>query len=162
MSRTALRLSVGMAVVGAVFTTGAFANSSIGANPNGSLAATRTSLQVRQAAPLARTRTYRLLWPSRPDQSATYHLGFKSAQLRAVSLQVYRVTTPLGWATVPRGFGFSYLVACEHRGPASLNWNWRQRGSAVRVTVKMTTGSCFFPGPQVAGTYAAIKLRLVP
>ena len=63
---------------------------------------------------------------------------------------------------VPRGFGFDFLVACEHRGPAALNWNWKQRGSAVRVTVKMITGKCYRPGPQVAGTTVALNFTLTP
>jgi hypothetical protein len=113
------------------------------------------------AAPSASTgqtsgsnRTYRLRWPSRPGQTATHQLRFSSARLRSMSLRVYGIT-------VPRGFGFSFLVACEHRGPASLNWNWTQRGSSVRVTVKMTTGQCYRPGRQVAGTYATVMLRPV-
>ena len=77
------------------------------------------------------------------------------ARPRAISLRVYGIR-------VPRGFGFDFLVACEHRGPAALNWDWTQRGSAVRVTVKMITGMCYRPGPQVGGTTVALTFRLTP
>jgi Regulator of Chromosome Condensation (RCC1) repeat protein len=100
------------------------------------------------------SRTYRLRWPPRPVQTATYNLTFNSVRPRAISLRVYGIT-------VPRGLGISFLVACEHRGPAALSWDWKQRGSAVRVTVKMTTGHCFRPGQQVAGTYASVNFRLM-
>ena len=151
-------------VVAATSAVALAASGSISSAVSGSYVTGQSSASpvVHRAAASGRTRSYRLRWPSRPNQSATYHLGFKSAHLRAISLRVYRVMPPLGWQTVPRGLGVSYLVACEHRGPAALSWNWTRRGSAVRVTVKMTTGSCFPPGPKVAGTYAALMLRLVP
>jgi hypothetical protein len=98
--------------------------------------------------------TQRLRWPSRPNLSATYHLRFKSLPLRAASLRVYG-------KPVPRGFGFDFIVACEHRGPAVLNWNWAQAGGYVRITVRMTTGLCDLPGPTVAGRYVTLSFRLV-
>jgi hypothetical protein len=99
------------------------------------------------------SRTYRLRWPARPGQTATYNLTLNSARPRAITLRVYGIT-------VPRGAGASYIVACEHRGPAALGWNWMQGGSAVRISVRMTTGNCFPPGPRVAGTYATFNFRL--
>ena len=103
----------------------------------------------------ASRRTYRLRWPARPGQRTTYTLTLNSVRPRAISLRVYGIG-------VPRGFGFDFLVACEHRGPAALNWDWKQRGSAVRITVKMITGKCYRPGPQVAGTTVALDIRLTP
>jgi hypothetical protein len=96
--------------------------------------------------------TYRLRWPSRAGQTATYNLSFKSPRLRALSLHVYGVA-------VPRGFAFDFIVACEHRNPAMLNWDWTQSGGYVRIKVTMTTGRCEPPGPTVAGTTAAITFR---
>ena len=98
--------------------------------------------------------SYRLRWPSNPEQTATYRLKFKSPHLRAMSLHVYG-------KAVPRGFGFDFIVACEHRGPAILDWDWTQSGGYVHVKVKMTTGSCELSGPTVAGTYAALTFRRV-
>jgi hypothetical protein len=66
-----------------------------------------------------------------------------------MSLRVYGIT-------VPRGLGMSSIVACVQRDPAFLGWDWTQSGRAVHVTVKMTTGRCFPPGPRVAGTSAAV------
>lgn len=109
----------------------------------------------RSTAGEASRRTYRLRWPSRPGQRATYNLTLNSVRPRAISLRVYGIR-------VPRGFGIYFLVACEHRGPAAVSWDWKQRGSAVRITVNMTTGKCFRPGPQVAGTSAALTFRLTP
>jgi hypothetical protein len=99
-------------------------------------------------------RTYRLRWPSSAGQAVTYHLRFNSRRIRTMSLRIYGIT-------VPRGFGFSFIVACEHRGPAVLSWNWSQMGRAVHIQVKMTTGRCFRPGVQVAGTSAAVNFRVV-
>jgi hypothetical protein len=99
-------------------------------------------------------RTYQLPWSSRPGQTFVHDLRFDSARVRAMSLRVYGIT-------VPRGLGMSYIVACVHRDPASLSWDWTQSGRAVNVTVKMTTGRCFLPGPKVAGTSAAITLWIV-
>lgn len=110
---------------------------------------------ARSTAGEASRRTYRLRWPSRPGQRATYNLTLNSVRPRAISLRVYGIR-------VPRGFGFDFLVACEHRGPAAVSWDWKQRGSAVRITVNMTTGKCYRPGPQVAGTSAALTFRLTP
>src|SRR5215211_5624544 len=109
----------------------------------------------RSTAGEASRRTYRLRWPSRPGQRATYNLTLNSVRPRAISLRVYGIR-------VPRGFGISFLVACEHRGPAAVSWDWKQRGSAVRITVNMTTGKCYRPGPQVAGTSAALTFRFTP
>ena len=61
---------------------------------------------------------------------------------------------------VPRGPGASYIVACEHRGPATLGWEWKQRGSAVRITVRLESGHCFPPGTKVAGTLATFTFTL--
>ena len=72
--------------------------------------------------------------------------------LRAMSVQVYG-------KTVPRGFAYDFIVACEHRGPAILDWDWAQSGGYVRITVRMTTGTCEPPGPTVAGTYAEVMVR---
>ena len=98
-------------------------------------------------------RTYQLRWPSSAGQAITYHLRFRSRRVRTMSLRIYGIN-------VPRGFGFSFIVACEHRGPATLSWNWTQMGRAVHVLVKMTTGRCFRPGVRVAGTSAAVNLRV--
>jgi hypothetical protein len=99
-------------------------------------------------------RTYQLPWPSRPGQTFAHDLRFDSAPIRAMSLRVYGIT-------VPRGLGMSYIVACVQRDPAALSWDWTQSGRAVHLTVKMTTGRCFPPGPKVAGTSAAITLWIV-
>jgi hypothetical protein len=99
-------------------------------------------------------RTYQLPWPSRPGQTFAHDLRFDSAPIRAMSLRVYGIT-------VPRGLGMSYIVACVQRDPAALSWDWTQSGRAVDLTVKMTTGRCFPPGPKVAGTSAAIMLWIV-
>lgn len=98
--------------------------------------------------------SYRLRWPSNPGQTTTYRLKFKSPHLRAMSLQVYG-------KTVTRGFGFDFIVACEHRGPAILDWDWSQSGGYVHVKITMTTGTCEPPGSTVAGTYAALTFRRV-
>jgi alpha-tubulin suppressor-like RCC1 family protein len=98
--------------------------------------------------------SYRLRWPSRAGQTATYDLRFKSPRLRALSLRVYG-------KAVPRGFGFDFIVACEHRSPAILNWDWTQSGGYVRIKVRMTTGRCSPPGPTVAGMKAALTFRSV-
>jgi hypothetical protein len=108
----------------------------------------------RVRAPVSRRslyRTYQLPWPSSAGQTFAHDLRFDSAPIRAMALSVYGIT-------VPRGL--RYIVACVHRGPASLGWDWTQSGRTVRVTVKMTTGRCDFPGPQVAGTSAAVTLRI--
>ncbi len=94
-------------------------------------------------------RAYRLPWPAGPDQTFVHDLRLDSAPIRAMSLRVYGIT-------VPRGM--SFIVACVNRGPASLSWDWTQTGRRVHVTVKMTTGRCFLPGPQVAGTSAPVYL----
>ena len=97
---------------------------------------------------------YQLPWPSSPEQTVVHDLRFDSAPIRAMSLRVYGIT-------VPRGLGMSFIVACMHRGPASLGWDWSQTGRAVHVRVKMTTGRCFLPGPQVAGTSAPVYLWIM-
>jgi hypothetical protein len=99
-------------------------------------------------------RSYQLMWPSRPRQSVSYDLSFNSGRIREVSLRVYGIT-------VPRGLGASFIVGCVHRGPATLSWDWTQTGRNVRVRVKMTTGECFPPGPQLAGTGAPVYLSIV-
>ncbi len=99
-------------------------------------------------------RTFQLTWPSSAGQTFAHNLSFDSAPIRAMTLRVYGIT-------VPRGLGMSYIVACVHRDPASLAWDWTQTGRAVHMTVKMTTGRCYLPGPQVAGTSAAITVWIV-
>jgi hypothetical protein len=99
-------------------------------------------------------RTYQLSWPSSAGQAFAHDLRFDSAPIRAMSLRVYGIT-------VPRGLGMSYFVACVQRGPAALGWDWTQTGRAVHMTVKMTTGRCYLPGPQVAGTSTAVTLWIV-
>lgn len=99
-------------------------------------------------------RTYQLPWPSSAGQTFVHDLRFDSAPIRAMSLRVYGIT-------VPRGLGMSYIVACVHRGPAALSWDWTQTGRAVHMTVKMTSGRCYLPGPKVAGTSAAITFWIV-
>jgi hypothetical protein len=111
----------------------------------------------RVGAPASRRssyHTYQLPWPSLAGQTFVHDLRFDSAPIRAMTLRVYGIT-------VPRGLGMSYIVACVHRDPASLSWDWTQSGRAVHVTVKMTTGRCFLPGPKVAGTSTAVTLWLV-
>jgi hypothetical protein len=111
----------------------------------------------RVGAPASRGssyRAYQLPWPYRPEQTVVHDLRFDSAPIRAMSLRVYGIT-------VPRGLGMSFIVACMNRGPASLSWEWTQTGRAVHVTVKMTTGRCFPPGPQVAGTSAPVYLWIM-
>jgi hypothetical protein len=117
------------------------------------------NVRVRRvgAAPASRHsayRTYQLPWPSRARQTFVHELRFHSAPVRAMTLSVYGIT-------VPRGLGTSYIVACMDRDPAFLNWDWRQIGRAVHVTVKMTTGRCFNPGPKVGGTSATVTLSIV-
>lgn len=97
---------------------------------------------------------YQLPWPPSAGQTLTHDLRLDSAPIRAMSLRVYGIT-------VPRGLGMSFIVACVNRGPASLSWDWTQTGRAVHVAVKMTTGRCFLPGPQVAGTSAPVYLWIV-
>lgn len=111
--------------------------------------------RVRLAASRrASYRTYQLPWSTRPGQTFVHDLMFDSAPIRAMTLRVYGIT-------VPRGLGMSYIVACVHRDPASLSWDWTQSGRAVHVTVKMTTGRCYLPGPKVAGTLAPVTLWIV-
>jgi sugar lactone lactonase YvrE len=104
------------------------------------------------AKPRGSSRTHRLRWPAAPGRTVTYHLRFRSPHVRAIGLKVYG-------KTVRRGFGFDFIVACEHRGPAILNWDWAQSDGYVRITVRMTTGTCEPPGPTVAGTYAEVTVR---
>ena len=99
-------------------------------------------------------RTYQLPWPSRARQTFVHELRFHSAPMKAMTLSVYGIT-------VPRGLGMSYIVACVDRDPAFLSWDWTQMGRAVHVTVKMTTGRCFNPGPKVAGTSATVSFSIV-
>jgi hypothetical protein len=99
-------------------------------------------------------RTYQLTWPSSAGQTFAHNLNFDSAPIRAMTLRVYGIT-------VPRGLGISYIVACMNRGPAALGWDWTQSGRAVHMTVKMTTGRCYLPGWQVAGTSAAVTVWIV-
>lgn len=99
-------------------------------------------------------RAYQLMWPARPRQSVSHELTFNSARARQISLRVYGIT-------VPRGLGPSYFVGCMNRGPATLSWDWIQSGRTVRVRVKMTSGECFPPGPQLAGTMAPLYLSIV-
>lgn len=99
-------------------------------------------------------RAYQLMWPSRPRQSVSHDVSFYSSRVREISLRVYGIT-------VPRGLGPSYIVGCMNRGPASLSWDWTQSGRTVRVRVKMTSGECFPPGPQLAGTMAPVYLSIV-
>ena len=99
-------------------------------------------------------RSYQLRWPSRPRQSVSYDFTFNSARVREVTLRVYGIP-------VPRGLGPSFIVGCMHRGPATLSWDWIQSGRTVRVRMKMTSGECFPPGPQLAGTMAPVYLSIV-
>jgi hypothetical protein len=98
-------------------------------------------------------RSYQLMWPSRPRQSVSYALTFNSGRVREITLRVYGIP-------VPRGLG-SFIVGCMHRGPATLSWDWIQSGRTVRVRMKMTSGECFPPGPQLAGTMAPVYLSIV-
>jgi len=99
-------------------------------------------------------RSYQLMWPSRPRQSVSHELTFNSRRIRELTLRAYGIP-------VPRGLGTSFIVACMNRGPATLSWDWTQSGRTVRVRVKMTTGECFPPGPQLAGTGAPVYLSIV-
>jgi hypothetical protein len=99
-------------------------------------------------------RSYQLMWPSRPRQFVSYDLTFNSARVREISLRVYGIT-------VPRGLGPSFIVGCTQRGPATLSWDWTQSGRTVRVRVRMTSGECFPPGPQLAGTVAPVYVSIL-
>jgi hypothetical protein len=145
--RPRLRLFAGIAVI-SLLTLGA--SSPIESAVSGSDVPSITAASAQGSS----YRTQRLRWPSRANQSATYRLKFKSPHLRAASMRVYGIA-------VPRGFAFDFIVACEHRGPAVLDWDWAQSGSHVRITVKMTTGLCDLPGPTVAGKSVLLRFRLV-
>jgi hypothetical protein len=86
------------------------------------------------------------------NATATYRLSLKSPTIRSVRLRIYG-------QTIPRGFNVDYIVACAHRGPSFLNWNWSQAAGRVNVTVHMITGYCQ-PGPGVAGLSARVTLKL--
>jgi hypothetical protein len=101
---------------------------------------------------VAAVKTYRLRWPARPGRIAVHYVRFKSPRIRSLTLRIYGIT-------VPRGLGSSFIVACRHRGPASLDWDWSQAGGEVRVIVRMRAGRCFRPGRRVAGTVATVRLR---
>jgi hypothetical protein len=62
--------------------------------------------------------------------------------------------------TIPRGFVYDNIVACAHRGPAFLDWDWAQTGSYMAIKVTMTTGFCN-PGPPVARMYATVRFTVV-
>jgi hypothetical protein len=100
------------------------------------------------------TRKYQVRWPARPNTQKTYRPIFnETRRIRSVHLFIYGID-------VPRGFGKAdYIVACVHRGPAFLNWDWKQRGSSMSVTISMASGLCD-PGPTVAGKLAAVTLRI--
>ena len=97
-------------------------------------------------------KTYRLRWPTRPGRIAVHYLRFTSPRIRSLTLRIYGIA-------VPRGLDSSFVVACRHRGPAFLNWDWSQAGGEVRVIVRMRAGRCFSPGRKVAGTVATVRLR---
>ena len=97
-------------------------------------------------------KTYRLRWPTRPGRIAVHYLRFTSPRIRSLTLRIYGIA-------VPRGLDSSFVVACRHRGPAFLNWDWSQAGGEVRVIVRMQAGRCLRRGRKVAGTVATVRLR---
>lgn len=97
---------------------------------------------------------YQLRWPRRPSQSITYRLNFRSPR------PVRSVTLRLGAQPVPRGFVFDNIVACAHKGPAFLDWDWAQSPGYVFLRVQMTTGLCS-PGPKVGGKVASLHFSAV-
>jgi hypothetical protein len=112
------------------------------------------ALGTAQAAQAAQvTRSYMLRWPARANVPIASILSFPARnQVRAIGLKVYG-------STVPPGYVYDNIVACAHRGPASLDWDWAQTGGHVYVKVMLTSGSCDL-GPTVAGKYVKLTLTI--
>lgn len=100
------------------------------------------------------TRTITFRWPAQANQSAVYTYTFTSPHVRSITFRAYG-------STISAGLAGDQLVACFHRGPASLNWAWSQGGNGpVTLKVRAITGACD-PGPSVAGTIGSVKLTIV-
>ena len=93
-------------------------------------------------------------WPASANQTAFYSYRFSSPHVRSITFRSYG-------ATISPGLAGDQLVACLHRGPASLNWAWSQAGNGlVTLKVRAITGACD-PGPSVAGTLGSVTLTIV-